>query len=105
MTGGLGTEGLWGLWFLVQMTQQHPGAPGPKKQWLQCAGNIDTTCPPFLPSPACYRSLPTTSCSFAPALAGREQGMLIKGCENQEGGKKKKGGFIGIPEKGKIAGE
>lgn len=104
MTGGLGTEGLWGLWFLVQMTQQHPGAPGPKKQWLQCAGNIDTTCPPFLPSPACYRSLPTTSCSFAPALAGREQGMLIKGCENQEG-EKKKGGFIGIPEKGKIAGE
>lgn len=77
---GLGKEVLRGLWFLVQMTQQHPGAPGPKKQWLQCAGNIDTTCPPFLPSPARY-------CSLSPPLVhwlcGREQGMLITGCENR----------------------
>lgn len=63
-----------------------PWGPLPKKQWLQCAGNIDTTCPPFLPSPARYHSLPTASCSFAPALTGREQGMLIKGCENWGGG-------------------
>lgn len=35
-----------------------PWGPQPKKQWPQCARNIDTTCPSFLPSPSRYVSPP-----------------------------------------------
>ena len=34
-----------------------------------------------------YITSPSLYCSLAVSLTGREQGMLIKGCENQEGKK------------------
>lgn len=50
----------------------------------------DTTCSSFLPPPhATSLCLPLV---HSLSLTGREQGMLIKGCENQE----KKRDFIGI---------
>lgn len=79
------------------MTQQHPGAPRPKNNGPQCARNIDTTCPLFLPSPlTLHPSFSTSLVHSRSPLAGREQGMLIKGCENQE---KKRRAHTGTKEK------
>lgn len=75
------------LWLLVQ---EHSGA----SNWKTMACYMQDT----LTQPALFSSLPFTlhislylSCCIILLLAGREQGMLIKGCENQ----KKQGGLIG----------
>lgn len=91
---GLSREGLWGLWFQAQMTQQHPGAPslknnGPSVQETLTQPVLRSSLPPHATPP-----LPT-SCSFALALTGREQGMLIKGCENQEEKREASSGYRG----------
>lgn len=52
------------------------------------------------PSPLSVSLSLYLSCSFVLSLTGREQGMLIKGCENRE----KKRGLIGT-QRGEIAGK
>lgn len=76
------------------MIQHPPGGPGPKNNGPLCARNIDTTCPLFPPYPLTLHlslSLYPCSCSLVLPLAGKEQGMLIKGFERQE----KDGGLVG----------
>lgn len=78
-----GVKGLQGLWLRVPMTKQHPGAPRLKTM----GPSVQET----LTQPVLFSILPLAlhlsrylSCSFVLSLTGREQGMLIKGCENQE---------------------
>lgn len=67
--------------------------PQAKKQWAPVCKKHWHNLSSFPPSPSlciCFSLSPSLalsiylSCSFVLPLTGREQGMLIKGCENQE---------------------
>lgn len=84
-------QGPQGIWLLMLMTQHHPGGPKLKQKnnnGLLCVRNTDRTCPPQPPLPpfTLYSSF-FLSYSFILSQTGREQGILIKGCQGQEGKK------------------